>query len=304
MMLSNKYISGSNGLTATTGGKVESMGEPLRYIALLYHPKIPESQTLAAEMLEYLEGRKIWTWIGSGWDKAGVTARIADLDLLVTLGGDGSILRAARMGCRHGVPVLGVNMGRLGFLAEVEPHEWAEKLERVIADDYWIEERMMLHAESWRGGEMIETSFEALNEVVISRGALARAVRLSTYIDGGFLTTYVADGVIVATPTGSTAYALAAGGPILPPELKNILLIPIAPHLSMQRAIVLSQGATVRTEVATDHAVQLTVDGQFDVPLRDGDRVVVRASPYTSRFVRTQERNYFYRTLMERLCSP
>jgi NAD+ kinase len=265
---------------------------------------IPESQTLAVDMLEYLEGRKIRAWVGSVWDEEGVANRITGFDLLVTLGGDGSILRAARMGCRHGVPALGVNMGRLGFLAEVEPHEWADKLERVITGDYWIEERMMLHAESWRNGEMIETSFEALNDVVISRGALARAVRLSTYIDGGFLTTYVADGIIVATPTGSTAYALAAGGPILPPELKNILLIPIAPHLSMQRAIVLSQGATVRAEVATDHAVQLTVDGQFDIPLRDGDLVIVRASPYTSCFVRTQERNYFYRTLMERLRFP
>jgi NAD+ kinase len=294
----------NGGPVATTVGNVKLMGELLRHIGLLYHPKIPESQALAAEILEYLESRKIRAWVGSGWDEAGVADQIADLDLLLTLGGDGSILRAARMGCRHGVPVLGVNMGRLGFLAEVEPCAWAEKLERVIAGDYWLEERMMLHAESWRGGEMIETSFEALNDVVISRGALARAVRLSTYIDGGFLTTYVADGVIVSTPTGSTAYALAAGGPILPPELKNILLIPIAPHLSMQRAIVLSQGATVRTEVATDHAVQLTVDGQFDVPLRDGDRVIVRASPYTSRFVRTQERNYFYRTLMERLRFP
>jgi NAD+ kinase len=278
----------NGGPVATTVGNVKLMGELLRHIGLLYHPKIPESQALAAEILEYLESRKIRAWVGSGWDEAGVADQIADLDLLLTLGGDGSILRAARMGCRHGVPVLGVNMGRLGFLAEVEPCAWAEKLERVIAGDYWLEERMMLHAESWRGGEMIETSFEALNDVVISRGALARAVRLSTYIDGGFL----------------TAYALAAGGPILPPELKNILLIPIAPHLSMQRAIVLSQGATVRTEVATDHAVQLTVDGQFDVPLRDGDRVIVRASPYTSRFVRTQERNYFYRTLMERLRFP
>lgn len=288
----------------TTVGKIKPKGRPLQFVGLLYHPVIPDSQVLAAEMLEYLESRKLRTWVGSVWDEAGGADKIGNTDLLVTLGGDGSILRAARMGCRHGVPVLGVNMGRLGFLAEVEPREWASKLEMVITGDYWIEERMMLHAEIWRGGEKIEASFEALNDVVISRGALARAVRLSTHIDGGFLTTYVADGVIVSTPTGSTAYALAAGGPILPPELKNILLIPIAPHLCMERAIVLSQGATVRTEVATDHAVQLTVDGQFDVSLCDGDMMVVRASPYASYFVRTQERNYFYRTLMERLRFP
>jgi NAD+ kinase len=276
----------------------------LKRIGLLYHPRLPESETLAAQMLEYLEARGIEVWVGSGWDEAGVAKEIANLDLLVTLGGDGSILRAARMSCRHDVPILGVNLGRLGFLAEVDLPHWPEKLERVLAGDYWIEERMMLHADSWRGDEPLGCPCEALNDVVVSRGALARPVRLATYIDGDFLTTYIADGVIVATATGSTAYALAAGGPILPPELKNILLIPIAPHLSIERAIVLSQGAKVSIQIDTDDVAQMTVDGQFDMSLGNGDRVVVRASEHTSRFVRTQTKDYFYRTLRERLRFP
>jgi NAD+ kinase len=136
---------------------------------------------------------------------------------------------------------------------------------------------------------------------VVSRGSLARLVRLPTYIDGGYLTTYLADGLIASTATGSTAYALAAGGPIVPPELKNMLLIPLAPHLSLERAIVLSQGSRVRIKVHTDHSAILTVDGQFQVELADRDWVQVVASPRVARFIRLQDRAYFYCTLMQRL---
>ena len=272
----------------------------VKHIGLLHHPRIPRSQTLAVEIARWLREQERTVWSGSAWDEQAVLDRITDFDLIITLGGDGTILRAARMAARHGVLILGINLGRVGFLAELTPANWREKFPCLLEGQYWIEERMMLHAEFWRRGEP-QQSFEALNDVVVSRGELARIVRLPTYIDGGYFTTYVADGLIVATATGSTAYALAVGGPILPPELKNILLIPIAPHLSMERAIVLSRGAQVEVEVSTDHRAILTIDGQFHVELQHGDRVLVQASPYTSRFVRLQERMYFYQTLMERL---
>jgi NAD+ kinase len=242
------------------------------------------------------------TWIGSTWEVEAVLREIANLDLLVTLGGDGSILRAARMSCGHDIPVLGVKMGRLGFLTELEPDEWETALPRLLSGAYWLEERMMLYAEYHRGEK--SRGYEALNDVVVSRGSLARIVRLETHIDGSYLTTYAADGLIVSTATGSTAYAFAAGGPILPPQLKNILLIPIAAHLSMDRAIVLSQGAEVKVLVHTDHQAILTVDGQFEYELQDGDWVTVQAAPHASRFVRLQDKTYFYRTLMERLRWP
>jgi NAD+ kinase len=285
------------------GGRSPTGNQRFEYVGLLYHPMIAESQGLAAEILEFLEGLGVSAWIGSGWDEPAVAGQAAELDLLITLGGDGSMLRAARMASHHGIPVLGVNLGRLGFLAEVQPQEWPERLQRVLAGDYWVEERMMVHAECWREDEILGSN-EALNDVVISRGSLARVVRLSTYIDGGFLTTYVADGLIVSTSTGSTAYALAAGGPIVPPELKNMLLIPLAPHLSLERAIVLSKGSMVRIVVHTDHTAILTVDGQFEVELADGDWVQVVASPRIGRFIRLQDRAYFYRTLMQRLGLP
>jgi len=275
-------------------------GAKIGTIGILHHPRIPQSQVLAAEMKQWLEARGRGVWVGSAWEEAEVGRHVQGFDLLITLGGDGTILRAARMGARYGVPILGVNLGRLGFLAEVNPLSWPEELSRVLDGEYWLEQRMMLHAEGWRENRLLG-SYEALNDVVVSRGSLARAIRLNTYIDGGFLTSYVADGIIVSTATGSTGYAFAVGGPVLPPQLKNILLIPIAPHLCMDRAIVLAQGARVRLEVDTDHQAILTVDGQFEVALANGDQVVVQASPYTSQFVRLQEETYFYHTLMERL---
>jgi NAD+ kinase len=268
-------------------------------IGLLHHPKLPATQPVAEQMARETEALGAAAWIGSTWDEEAVALEIAQLDLLVTLGGDGSILRAARMAGAYGVPVLGVKMGRLGFLAELEPDQWSAALPRLLAGEYWLEERMMLHAEYHHRED--SRQYEALNDVVVSRGSLARIVRLETYIDGSYLTEYAADGLIVATATGSTAYALAAGGPILPPELPNILLIPIAAHLSISRAIVLGQGNTVTIQVHTDHQAILTVDGQFEYTLQDEDWVTVQASPHISRFVRFQDRMYFYRTLMERL---
>lgn len=272
-------------------------------IGLLYHPKLAESRVMAAEMLEFIEGLGASAWVSSSWSEEAIKDRLDDLDLLITLGGDGSLLRAARLTASRAIPILGVNMGRLGFLAEVQPAEWPDRIRQTLLGSSWIEERMLLHAEHHQGDRVVNT-YEALNEVVIGRGKFARVVRLHTDIDGVFLTTYTADGLILATATGSTAYALAAGGPILPPELENFLLVPLAPHLSLERAIVLSKGVTVSVQISTDHTAVLTVDGQFEVELANQDKVVMQASPAVARFVRLQEKNYFYRTLMQRLGWP
>jgi NAD+ kinase len=275
---------------------------PPRKLLILYHPKAEGAQSAAEEIAGY----------GSRWSDVtaqvlpvdGGVARqqVAEQDMLIVLGGDGSMLRAGRLSAPHGVPVLGVNLGRLGFLAEVQPGEWRDILERVLAGDYWLEERMMLRVEHWRDGTL-RSANDGLNEAVVGRGALAPPARLRTLIDGYELTTYVADGLIIATPTGSTAYALAAGGPILPPELKNILLVAIAPHLSMNRAIVLAQGATVDVMPYTDadHDALLNVDGQVREPLLDGDMVRVTMSENITRFVRVRPPTYFYASLMERM---
>ena len=206
------------------------------------------------------------------------------------------MLRAGHLCAPAGVPVLGINMGRFGFLIEIRRERWRDLLPRLLAGEGWLEQRMMLRAEQWRE-ESLLGSWEVVNEAAVSRGQIMRPVHLHTSVDDIFLTTYVADGLIAATPTGSTAYALAAGGPILPPELRNILLVPVAPHLSVDRPIVLAEGSSVAIRVEFEHEAVLSVDGQPPVMLKSGDRIVVRASEHTLQFLRFQERGYFYKNL-------
>ena len=275
------------------------MPSPARLLILCY-PKAERSVALAQAITAELTRQAGIEVAQVSLEEAETRAALAAYDLWVALGGDGTMLRVSRLAAPYGVPVLGVNLGRLGFLTEVQPEEWPEALKRVLAGDFWIEERMMLRAEHYRQAECLG-AYEALNEVVVGRGAGAHLVRLTTLIDGGEITTYVADGLIVATPTGSTAYALAAGGPILPPELRNILLIAIAPHLSVDRAIVLAQGSTVDIIAHSDYEMHLSVDGQLGRPLLDGDRIRVRMSEHLARFARVRPPAYFYTTLMARM---
>lgn len=276
-------------------------------IGILHHPRKPESMALAREIDLFLRDHGVSeTWHESAWEAEAVLAHLRQADLLIILGGDGTLLRAARFGASYRAPMLGVKMGRLGFLAEIDPGDWRQPLHRMLQGQYWIEERLMVRARVERfdpsdGSRRSICEYDALNDVVVSRGDVARVVRISAELDGGYLTTYTCDGLIVSTATGSTGYALAAGGPILPPELRNILVIPISPHLSMDRGIVLSEGSEVRLRAYGDYLPILTVDGQVVVELADGDEVVVVGSPHVGRFVRLHDRSYFYQSLMDKL---
>lgn len=253
---------------------------------------LPEAESIAA----YLRKRSLDAAAGT-LDSADLRKRVraGEFDLLIAVGGDGTMLRAGHLCAPVKVPILGVNLGRLGFLIQVGRDEWPAYLEQLLEGKHWLEQRMMLRVEHLRSGESLGL-WQALNEAVVSRDASVRPVRVVATVDGQLLTTYVADGLIAATPTGSTAYALAAGGPILPPELRNILLIPIAPHLSVDRAVVLSEGSSVRMTLQQGNAV-LCVDGQIPIGLAENDEVDVRAGEYTVTFVRFGDPGYFYRNL-------
>lgn len=267
---------------------------------MLYHPKIDASLRLAESLESLLKSNGCSVWVGSAWEDEEARSHVADLDLIVTLGGDGTILRAARMAILYGTPIFSVNMGRFGFLAESQPEEAMDRLPTVLSGDFWLEERSMLHAELYREGDK-QSNYEALNDVVVGHGHISRVVRLEIRVDGKHVANYVADGVIVATPTGSTAYSLAAGGPILHPELRDILLTPIAPHRALERSLVLPPESAVEIHLSTEYRAILSIDGQIDVALEDGDRVLVTVSPHQCNLVRTQPRNYFGRNLLERL---
>jgi NAD+ kinase len=267
-----------------------------RSVAVSAHPKLPEALTEAAAIAEFLNNAGIPSAHGSLNDETlRNKVKQHEFDLLVVVGGDGTMLRAAHLGAAAGVPILGVNRGRLGFLFQMEARDWHVVIQSLLRGEGWIENRMMLRADHLRSGEVVG-SWHALNDAVVSRGQLVRPVELAASVDGLRLATYVADGLIAATPTGSTAYALAAGGPILPPELRNILLVPIAPHLSVDRAVVLSEGVAVVITVQSENAV-LSVDGQPPMTLAEDDRVSIRAAENTARFVRFGDPGYFYRTI-------
>jgi NAD+ kinase len=260
------------------------------------YPRMPEAFVEAEAMSNYLKEKGVEAPYGSLYDETlRKRVRGGEFDLLIMAGGDGSVLRAGNLCAPSKVPILGVNLGKLGFLIQVEKEEWREFFDKLLNGEAWIENRMMLHAEHVRSGEELG-SWDALNEVVVARGQSLRPVRLSASVDGRQLTSYVADGLIASTATGSTAYALAAGGPILPPELRNILLVPIAPHLSVDRAVVLAEGSMVSMQVNGENAV-LSVDGQPSISLMEDDHVDVRAAEVTAQFVRFGDPGYFYRNL-------
>jgi NAD+ kinase len=270
----------------------------MKHILLLYHPKLPHSLILAQRWADQFRALGAQTTILSAWDESAIAKIVGECDLTITLGGDGTILRAARLCASKRVPILGTNLGRVGFLSEIRPEEF--NVRAVMEQTFWIEERAMLRATFSRDGATRGT-YEALNDVVVGRGKLARVVRLATHIDGDYLTTFVADGAIIATATGSTAYVFAAGGPILAPDVKTLILVPIAPYLSQVRSLVLPEGSRVLLHLETDHRSILTIDGQIDIELENGDEILVQASENVARFARFQSRTYFYRTLVERL---
>jgi len=252
----------------------------------------------ALKLQESLQMAGITTAIWASMSDDDLRARLAEgeFDVLTALGGDGTMLRAGHLCGPFGVPVLGINLGRFGFLTEVRRDQWAAMVPELIAGRYRLEGRMMLRTEHRRDGHVLGR-WEVLNDVVVCRGHFVRPVTLQASVDGYLLATYVADGLIVATPTGSTAYALAAGGPIMPPELRNILIVPVAPHLSVDRAVILPEGADVSIIVRTNHEAVVSLDGLAPVDLLDGDEIYAGASEYTAHFVRFQDPGYFYRNL-------
>jgi len=266
-------------------------------IIVLAHPQMPDALSVAENIAIFLQESNIYALYGSLYDESlRRQVEAGGFDLLIALGGDGTMLRAGHLCAPYRVPILGINLGRFGFLTEVRHKQWRDVLPRLFHGDHWIEHRMMLRSELWRAEELLGT-WDVLNEIVIGRGHIVRPVYLDTDVDGRYLTTYVADALIASTATGSTAYALAAGGPILPPELRNILLVAVAPHLSVDRAIVLAEGSSVSITIHTDHNAVLSPDGQTPIDLIDGDRVKVYAGSHTVLFLRFQDPGYFYRNL-------
>ncbi len=273
---------------------------PIQAIGILYKEHHPGAVTMAETLAETLRasGREVWRM--SGRDPEHMDGRLDHTDLVVVLGGDGSIISAARACSPRNVPILGVNFGRVGFLSELEPDAVVEQLPLYLDGSCWIDERSMLRAELETHSGTIEVN--ALNDVVVARGAEPHVIHVKVLIDGFEYNTTVADGVIVSTATGSTAYNLAAGGPILHPQVRSSVLTPISPHLVADRSLVLEPGAVIILEpqLGADGAV-LSADGQLNYHITQGNRVRVFTSEHVTRFLRRRSPTAFYRILTAKL---
>ena len=215
-------------------------------------------------------------------------------DLVIVAGGDGTLLSVARTAAPRGIPILGVNLGSLGFLSELQPEELFRNLERVVSGDYTIEERKTLRVRLFRGRRKLR-EHPALNDVVLAKSTLARMVNLEVSVDGESVAAYTSDGLIVSTATGSTAYSLSAGGPILDPRVRAFIVTPICPHSMAYRPLVVPGTVELRARLraATDEEVFVTIDGQIGYPLLSGETVVVDEHPATVRLVRVTGRTFF-----------
>jgi len=273
----------------------------MKEVGILYHPKIAAAGALAEELATFLPSVGASVWLCSAWEEDKAKACLGGTELILSIGGDGTILRAARAVVPRAIPIIGINLGTLGFMTELSAEEAREKLPAFLAGEGWIDERAMLQVELARAGKDVPPPFNALNDVVVGRGAISRVVRVDAIIDGAFLTTYKADGVILATATGSTGYSLAAGGPILYPQAREMLLNPISPHPVYTNPLLLLPSATVELKVHTDHQAMLSIDGQVDFELESGDTLRARLSPHVTRFLRAQPPTFFYSSLMQRL---
>jgi NAD+ kinase len=272
----------------------------MKKVGVTYHPKSDAARSVAEETARKLAPLVPDVWVASAWDD-GHDGQIAGTDLLICCGGDGTVLRAARAVIPHPVALLGVNLGRLGFLTEVTAPQLAEQLAAIVGGAGRIETRAMIEAETIRAGEELRDHFHALNDVVVGRAAIGRTVQFTVRTDATMIGNYRADGVIIATATGSTAYSLSVGGPILHPESREIIVTPVAPHLAPANSLVLAAGSLVEVQIAARQSAILSVDGEPDMNLAGGDIVRVRTSGHTARFLRLGPPGDFFLRVGRRL---
>ncbi len=269
-------------------------------VGIILKPNKIEAIELAKELASWFDQRHIQVFLDeqvAGSIKQGFACSRAELrnliDFLIVLGGDGTLLSAVRDMAGKDVPILGVNLGGLGFLTEITLEELYPVLTQIIEGKMEIERRMKLKAQVIRGGKVVE-EYSVLNDVVITKSVLARIINIKSSVNGAYITTFRGDGVIISTPTGSTAYSLAAGGPIVYPTLDAILITPICPHALTNRPLLVPDGVKVELKLESEESdVRLTLDGQIGCPLQPFDLVLVTKAPDFVSFIRSPFKDYF-----------
>jgi NAD+ kinase len=276
----------------------------MHHIGVLFNPLSEPSIKLSAEVADWLRLRGCAVWRGISHGARAEPPLPDETELIIALGGDGTVLRAARLAIEYGgIPVLPVALGRLNFMADLTPTELYPGLEVLLDGGGWHDIRTLLDATIYHhhGGEQPTQHLLALNEILLARGEINRVIIVDVEIYAGHLTTYHADGVVVATATGSTAYALAAGGPIIDPRSRALELVPIAAHLTNLPSLVLHEDAVVTLSIRSRHTAALSADGRMPIPLHEGDVVMVRRAKQTCTFARVRPQSDFYSRMTQRL---
>lgn len=283
-------------------------GKPVSSAGIYVNLDKPDAVRTAGEIIKLLHEKGVDVRVDDraagkvGYPELGQDLKTlgARADMVIVLGGDGTLLAACRALLPHQPPLLGVNFGRLGFLTELEASEVLSELEGVVAGEYVVEARMMLQASVSRRGQQV-CRFAGLNDVVVTKGPFARLIDIDLSVDGRHVESYACDGVIICTPTGSTAYSLSAGGPIVDPGVEVLVITPICPHTLYWRSLVVRRDCVVTLRVLTAHPdTVVTVDGQQGFGLKGGDEVTVFASPHTAHLVRRKNWD-FYEVLRKKL---
>lgn len=285
--------------------RLTAVNVPPRRIGVVEAPHRPETAGLAAGLAAQVTQAGARVWQAPSWDDAAVSRELPDTDLVICFGGDGTLIRGAHLAAPLGVPIAGVNFGRMGFLTEFLPEDLSERLPALLAGQYWIEERVTLAVEHMRDGT-VAGRYTAINDALVGRGRVNRVVRLNCWVDGQYMTSYAADGLLLATPTGSTASNLAADGPVLPPDMDALILVPVMPFVSFRNALVLNGESRVDVQVEglpdpPYHEAILSVDGATTSMVMDGDRLSFTRGAIRCRFARVRPKHYFHAMLVPKL---
>lgn len=272
------------------------MHRELKSVAILYNPDVPRAVDLSSQISDLLERRKLTASCCAIQHESKAVACIGGSDLIITLGGDGTLLRTAHFAAIPGIPILGINLGKLGFLCDMGPEDVLDQLPIYLDGQAQLEERLMLQVDHQRHGKSLMIG-HALNDAVLGHASIASLVRIHASINGNLLTTFAADGVIVATPSGSTAYSFAAGGPILHPADQHLLLTPISPHKPRFGSVVAPPNAVITLQLDSDVPAVLSIDGEAEIQVECGDTLEMRESPHRTHLLRRDSERYFFKAL-------
>ena len=295
--MTNQQIFCERGGTCYNGIMERNVKTPKR-IAVTWHPSLEEARSMSAEIVAELKKHPVDHAESYSLNDKNFRAalRKGQFDLMIALGGDGTMLRAGKLGAPVQVPVMGVNLGHFGFLVETQRNEWRSRIGDLLSGNWETDKRMMIHAEQYRDGKKLHT-WEVLNDIVLARALSMRPVHLFVHVNDIELAEYVADGLILSTATGSTSYSQSVGGPILRPDMRNMLLTPISPNLCVDRSLVLPDTDTITFTLGGNVEAIISPDGYEGDELDFGDQVRARASEHSAEFVRFEDKGVFYRNI-------